>query len=63
MFVRVILATLLVATASRGAAQSRQPLSSADVAEIVVLEKIEAVLADGVERHQLECVGEFFTAT
>jgi len=41
MFVRVILATLLVATASRGAAQSRLPLSSADVAEIVALEKIE----------------------
>ena len=41
MFVRVILATLLVATASRGAAQSRPPLSPADVAEIVALEKIE----------------------
>jgi hypothetical protein len=41
MFVRVILATLLVATASRGAAQSRPPLSPADIAEIVALEKIE----------------------
>jgi len=39
MFVRVILATLLVATASRSAAQSRPPLSSADIAEIVALER------------------------
>jgi len=41
MFVRVILATLLVATAARSAAQSRPPLSSADIAEIGALEKIE----------------------
>ena len=41
MYVRVFAAVLLLAAGSRGVAQSRPPLSSADIAEIVALEKIE----------------------
>ena len=41
MNVRVGVAALVFATATRGAAQSRPPLSPADIAEIVALEKIE----------------------
>jgi HEAT repeat protein/cyclophilin family peptidyl-prolyl cis-trans isomerase len=41
MYVRVFTAVLLLAATSRGVAQSRPPLSAADIAEIVALEKIE----------------------
>src|SRR4249919_2170548 len=37
----IIVAALMLASSSRGASQSRPTLSTADIAEIVTLEKIE----------------------